>query len=41
MTAQPPDVDTVTALVADASRAPSLHNAQPWSFRYLRDIGVL
>ncbi|MFF4710474.1 nitroreductase [Streptomyces eurythermus] len=41
MTAQPPDVDAVTALVADASRAPSLHNAQPWSFRYLRDIGVL
>ncbi|MFF5470738.1 Acg family FMN-binding oxidoreductase [Streptomyces achromogenes] len=41
MTAQPPDVETVTALVADASRAPSLHNAQPWSFRYLRGIGVL
>ncbi|MEU2060564.1 nitroreductase [Streptomyces sp. NPDC013455] len=41
MTAQPPDVDTVTALVADAAAAPSLHNAQPWTFRYLRDVGVL
>ncbi|MET8765627.1 nitroreductase [Streptomyces sp. NPDC004658] len=41
MTAQPPDVETVTALVADAAAAPSLHNAQPWAFRYLRDIGVL
>lgn len=41
MTAQPPDVDTVAALVADAAAAPSLHNAQPWAFRYLRDTGVL
>ncbi|MGV9759704.1 Acg family FMN-binding oxidoreductase [Streptomyces tricolor] len=41
MTAQPPDVSAVTALVADAATAPSLHNAQPWAFRYLRDIGVL
>ncbi|GAB1333876.1 nitroreductase [Streptomyces sp. E-15] len=41
MTAQPPDVNTVTALVADAAAAPSLHNTQPWTFRYLRDIGVL
>ncbi|MGW2033883.1 Acg family FMN-binding oxidoreductase [Streptomyces sp. NPDC001811] len=41
MTAQPPDVETVTALVADATAAPSLHNAQPWAFRYLRDTGVL
>ncbi|MGW2459787.1 Acg family FMN-binding oxidoreductase [Streptomyces sp. NPDC001761] len=41
MTAEPPDVNTVTAFVADATAAPSLHNAQPWTFRYLRDIGVL
>ncbi|MET8722147.1 Acg family FMN-binding oxidoreductase [Streptomyces misionensis] len=41
MTAEPPDVKTVTALVADAAAAPSLHNAQPWTFRYLQDIGVL
>jgi nitroreductase len=34
-------VDTVTALVTDAGAAPSLHNTQPWSFRYLRDAGVL
>jgi nitroreductase len=41
MTAQPLDVNTLTALVAEATAAPSLHNAQPWAFRYLRDIGVL
>ncbi|MFB7506894.1 Acg family FMN-binding oxidoreductase [Streptomyces broussonetiae] len=41
MTTQPLDVDTVTALVAEACAAPSLHNAQPWAFRYLRDLGVL
>ncbi|MGX4695289.1 Acg family FMN-binding oxidoreductase [Streptomyces sp. JNUCC 63] len=41
MTAQPSEVNTVKALVADAAAAPSLHNAQPWTFRYLRDIGVL
>ncbi|WP_225823946.1 Acg family FMN-binding oxidoreductase [Streptomyces naphthomycinicus] len=41
MTAEPLDVNAVTALVADAAAAPSLHNAQPWSFRYLRDVGVL
>ncbi|MEU3243950.1 nitroreductase [Streptomyces sp. NPDC006875] len=41
MTAEPLDVNVVTALVADAAAAPSLHNAQPWTFRYLRDIGVL
>lgn len=27
----------VTALVADAVAAPSVHNAQPWRFRYRRD----
>ncbi|KUO08246.1 Acg family FMN-binding oxidoreductase [Streptomyces sp. DSM 15324] len=28
--------DRVTALVHDAAAAPSMHNAQPWRFRYLR-----
>ncbi|WP_443056077.1 hypothetical protein [Streptomyces sp. IBSBF 3136] len=41
MTAQTLDVNTVTGLVADAAAAPSLHNAQPWAFRYLPDVGVL
>ncbi|MET9405002.1 nitroreductase family protein [Streptomyces sp. NPDC002935] len=41
MTTEPLDVNTVTALVTDATAAPSLHNAQPWAFRYLRDTGVL
>lgn len=31
------DTDTVTALVKDATAAPSMHNAQPWRFRFLRD----
>lgn len=30
------DEKTVTALVADATAAPSMHNAQPWVFRLLR-----
>ncbi|MFF9773922.1 Acg family FMN-binding oxidoreductase [Streptomyces sp. NPDC013978] len=29
------DEKTVTGLVADAAAAPSMHNAQPWRFRYL------
>jgi len=41
VTAEPLDTRTVSALVADACAAPSLHNAQPWSFRYLRDSSVL
>ncbi|MEU8712471.1 nitroreductase [Streptomyces sp. NPDC048663] len=41
MTSEPVDTHTVEALVADAVAAPSQHNAQPWSFRYLRDTGVL
>ncbi|MET8946878.1 nitroreductase [Streptomyces sp. NPDC004542] len=41
MTGHPLDVNAVTALVADAAAAPSLHNAQPWRFRLLRDTGVL
>ncbi|WP_149831251.1 Acg family FMN-binding oxidoreductase [Streptomyces tailanensis] len=35
------DMDTVTTLVAAAAAAPSLHNAQPWSFRFHTDQGVL
>ncbi|MFJ8113943.1 Acg family FMN-binding oxidoreductase [Streptomyces sp. NPDC096132] len=30
------DTPTVTALVEDATAAPSMHNAQPWRFRFLR-----
>ncbi|MFG2746655.1 Acg family FMN-binding oxidoreductase [Streptomyces chartreusis] len=32
---EPVGPQDVTALVGDAVRAPSMHNAQPWSFRYL------
>ncbi|MFI1538568.1 Acg family FMN-binding oxidoreductase [Streptomyces anandii] len=35
------DTRTVTALVADATAAPSMHNAQPWRFRYLSDAHTL
>ncbi|MGW2209668.1 Acg family FMN-binding oxidoreductase [Streptomyces sp. NPDC001781] len=35
------DTATVSALVSEASAAPSLHNTQPWAFRYLSDTGVL
>ncbi|GHE44830.1 Acg family FMN-binding oxidoreductase [Streptomyces capitiformicae] len=35
------DVKTVTTLVAEATSAPSMHNAQPWSFRFVTDEGVL
>jgi hypothetical protein len=31
----------VTALVEDATAAPSLHNAQPWRFRFLRGDSTL
>ncbi|MFE0515874.1 Acg family FMN-binding oxidoreductase [Streptomyces sp. NPDC058964] len=41
MTAQPLAVNTVSGLVAEAASAPSLHNAQPWRFRFLRDSTVL
>ncbi|MFC5812053.1 Acg family FMN-binding oxidoreductase [Streptomyces heilongjiangensis] len=34
------DEKTVTALVEDAAAAPSMHNAQPWEFRFLRDDGT-
>ncbi|GGZ98515.1 Acg family FMN-binding oxidoreductase [Streptomyces bluensis] len=36
MNRQAPSDDRVTALVRDAAAAPSMHNAQPWRFRYLR-----
>lgn len=29
------DAKTVTSLIADATAAPSMHNAQPWRFRFL------
>ncbi|QOV34052.1 nitroreductase family protein [Streptomyces ferrugineus] len=35
MVTQQLDAKTVTALVADATTAPSMHNAQPWHFRYV------
>lgn len=35
------DSGTVTTLVAEATAAPSMHNAQPWRFRFLRDEGLL
>ncbi|MEV6191968.1 nitroreductase [Streptomyces sp. NPDC051920] len=41
MNAEPLDANTIRALVADATAAPSLHNAQPWAFRCLRDTGVI
>jgi hypothetical protein len=31
------DTQTVTSLVRAATAAPSLHNVQPWRFRFLRD----
>ncbi|KUF12903.1 Acg family FMN-binding oxidoreductase [Streptomyces silvensis] len=36
-----PDDKTVQEIVADATVAPSMHNAQPWCFRFLRDGAVL
>ncbi|GAA0933052.1 Acg family FMN-binding oxidoreductase [Streptomyces thermoalcalitolerans] len=35
------DSRTVTALVAEATAAPSMHNAQPWRFRLLPDEDLL
>ncbi len=32
----PPSDERVAALVNDAAAAPSMHNAQPWRFRYFR-----
>ncbi|MFE1194066.1 Acg family FMN-binding oxidoreductase [Streptomyces olivaceoviridis] len=36
-----PDAKTVAALVAEAVTAPSMHNAQPWRFRFLAGERVL
>ncbi|MEV5953100.1 nitroreductase family protein [Streptomyces sp. NPDC051987] len=41
MTAHHVDANALTALVADATAAPSQHNAQPWRFRHLAAEGVL
>ncbi|MFJ2017527.1 Acg family FMN-binding oxidoreductase [Streptomyces nodosus] len=41
MIAPPLDTTAVTALVGDATAAPSQHNVQPWRFRFLRESGVL
>ncbi|MDT7839910.1 Acg family FMN-binding oxidoreductase [Streptomyces justiciae] len=35
MTARDLDMKTVTSLIADATAAPSMHNAQPWRFRFV------
>ncbi|GGN48496.1 nitroreductase [Streptomyces albiflavescens] len=37
MPVPPLEITSVSALVADATAAPSMHNAQPWRFRFLRD----
>ncbi|MFD3922202.1 hypothetical protein [Streptomyces sp. NPDC058595] len=34
MSVQTIDELTVTGLVSDATAAPSMHNSQPWLFRY-------
>lgn len=41
MPSPPLDPTTVTALVEDATAAPSMHNAQPWKFRYLSGTGTM
>ncbi|MFC9292351.1 Acg family FMN-binding oxidoreductase [Streptomyces sp. NPDC057052] len=41
MAERPLDADTVSALVAEAATAPSMHNAQPWRFRWLSGERVL
>ncbi|WP_175407707.1 Acg family FMN-binding oxidoreductase [Streptomyces sp. TRM64462] len=40
MSPHPLDEPTVKALVADAVAAPSMHNAQPWKFRFDRAGGT-
>ncbi|WP_055529613.1 Acg family FMN-binding oxidoreductase [Streptomyces graminilatus] len=37
MASRPLDEKTVITLVAEATAAPSMHNAQPWRFRYRTD----
>lgn len=41
MPAQPLDDTTLRELVADATAAPSMHNAQPWRFRYRKATRTL
>ncbi|MFE9017943.1 Acg family FMN-binding oxidoreductase [Streptomyces sp. NPDC007808] len=41
MAERPLDEKTVTLLVAEATAAPSMHNAQPWRFRHLSSERVL
>ncbi|WP_346093387.1 Acg family FMN-binding oxidoreductase [Streptomyces olivaceiscleroticus] len=41
MPVSPLDATTVTALVRDATAAPSMHNAQPWRFRHRADHRTL
>ncbi|WP_432058331.1 Acg family FMN-binding oxidoreductase [Streptomyces sp. bgisy022] len=41
MASRQPDEKTVTGLVAEAAAAPSMHNAQPWRFRFLTSERVL
>jgi hypothetical protein len=36
-----PDPPSITSWVADATTAPSMHNAQPWLFRHTQADGVL
>ncbi|MEV5610658.1 nitroreductase family protein [Streptomyces sp. NPDC052225] len=38
---RPLAAETVRSLVADAAAAPSMHNAQPWSFRFLTRTATL
>ncbi|MFF9896219.1 Acg family FMN-binding oxidoreductase [Streptomyces longispororuber] len=41
MASRPLDEQTLTSLVAEAAAAPSMHNPQPWHFRFLADERVL
>ncbi|MGP4050420.1 Acg family FMN-binding oxidoreductase [Streptomyces sp. 2A115] len=41
MAAEALDANTVTGIVRDATVAPSMHNAQPWKFRFVRDSGTV
>ncbi|QNE73376.1 nitroreductase [Streptomyces finlayi] len=41
MTAQTVDPAVVSAFVADAVAAPSMHNVQPWRFQYMPSTGIL
>lgn len=41
MPVRTPDSTSLTSWITDATRAPSMHNAQPWRFRYAEADGVL